>query len=178
MCGMAFLPQELSGTEEGTGRLLPADNGAPLVVNLRKITIRMNVIFIEITEQGLRGWAHAETLLEIFQSALCHPGYLGSKAFHMILLLLKQALGNEHRKINVLHASLFETAVQLIADVLPDGITSRFDDHAAFYAGVIDQFCFSYHIRIPLGEIFFHGCDRFYKFLVLCHVFSPFLFFK
>ena len=53
MCGMALLPQKLSGAQKRTGRLLPAHNGAPLVVHTWQITVRVNIICIEITEQCL-----------------------------------------------------------------------------------------------------------------------------
>ena len=39
MGSVPFLPQELPGTQERTGRLLPTEHGAPLVVNFRKIAV-------------------------------------------------------------------------------------------------------------------------------------------
>ena len=74
----------------------------------------------------------------------------------MILFLLKQAFRNQHRKIYILYACLFKTAVQLMLNVLPDRIAGRFDYHAAFYTCVITQLCFFYNIRIPLREILIH----------------------
>ena len=53
MCGMSFLPQELSGTQERSGLLLPTYHGTPLIVYLRQVSVGMDVILIEITEQGL-----------------------------------------------------------------------------------------------------------------------------
>ena len=50
---MSFLPQELSGTQERSGLLLPTYHGTPLIVYLRQVSVGMDVILIEITEQGL-----------------------------------------------------------------------------------------------------------------------------
>ena len=156
MRSMSFLPQELSGAQERSCRLLPSHNGAPLIVDFRKITIGMNIILIEIAEQRLRSRTHAHALLQLLQSAMCYPCNLRRKALYVILFLLKQALRNQHRKVYILHARLFETAVQLMLNVLPDCIACRFDDHAALYACVITQLCFFYNVRIPLREILVH----------------------
>ena len=95
----------------------------------------------------------------------------------MILLLVQQGLRNEHGKIYILYSYCFESCIQLLLDQLPDRIACGLNYHTSFYAGVITQLCFLHYIGIPLGEIFFHGSDRFYHFLV-CHFLSPFLFLK
>ena len=129
----------------------------------------MDVICVKITKQRLRCRTHAQTFLKRFQSSVCDPCYFRRKAFHMVLFFLKQAFWNKHRQVNIFYPCLFKPAVQLMLDILPDGITCRFDDHTAFYTGIIDELCFFYHICIPLREIFFHRSDRFYKFLFFCH---------
>ncbi len=168
---VAFLPQELHGAEERTRRLLPADNGAPLVVYLRKVAVGVHDVRIEIAEQRLRSRAHAHLLLQRLAAALGHPGNFGRKAFHMILLFIQQALGDEHREIAVLHAGLLESAVKLSLDVLPDGVARRTDDHAPLDAGVIHKFCLLDDVRVPLREIVFHVGDGFHK--ILSHCFYP-----
>ena len=95
----------------------------------------------------------------------------------MILLLVQQGLRNEHGKVYILYSYCFESCIQLLLDQLPDRIARGLDHHTSFYASVITQLCFLHYIGIPLGEIFFHGSDRFYHFLV-CHFLSPFLFLK
>ena len=108
---------------------------------------------------------------------MCHPCNLRRKSFYMILLFLKKAFRNKYRHIYVLHACFLKSAVQLLLDILPDCIARRLDYHTALYACIIAEFCFLYHIRIPLGEIHVHGCDGFYHFFVVCHDDSPFLFY-
>ena len=53
MCSVSLLPQELSGTQERSRCLFPSHNGAPLIIDSRKVTIRMDIILIKITEQCL-----------------------------------------------------------------------------------------------------------------------------
>ena len=53
MCSMSLLPQELSGTQERSRRLLPSHDRAPLIIDSRKVTIGMDIILIKITEQCL-----------------------------------------------------------------------------------------------------------------------------
>ena len=53
MCSMSLLPQELSGTQERSRRLLPSHDRAPLIIDSRKVTIGMDIILVKITEQCL-----------------------------------------------------------------------------------------------------------------------------
>ena len=177
MSRMSFLPEKFSGTEERPRGLFPADHGTPLVIILRQIPIGMDLICIKITEQRLGSGAHAHALLQRLQPSVGYPRNLRRKAFHMILLLLEQALRDEHGQIHILHACLLEPPVQLLLDIFPDRITGRFNDHAAFYACVINQFRFLHHVRIPLGEIRIHGGDALHQLLVFCHI-RQFSFYK
>lgn len=170
--GVALLPQKLSGAQEGTGGFLPAHHGTPLVVNPGQIPVGVDVLGVEITEQRLRGGAHAHALLQGLQAAVGHPGHLGGESLHVVLLLLQQALRDKQGHVHVLHARGLEPAVQLILDVLPDRVARGFDHHAALHAGVVAQLGLFHHIRIPLGEIHVHGCDGFHHFLVVCHDFN------
>ena len=167
---MSLLPQEFPGTQERTCRLFPAHHGTPLIIYLRQIPVGMHIICIKVTEQRLRSRPYAKTLLQRLQTAVSHPRHLRRKAFHMILLLLKQTLRNKHRKVYILHSRFLKSPVKLILDIFPDCIACGFDYHTSFYARVVNQLCLLHHIRIPLGEIFFHRSNRFYKFFVVCHL--------
>ena len=162
MSSMAFLPQKFSGTQERTGCFFPADYRTPLIVNLRKISVGLDLLLIKIAEQSLRGRTHTETLLKRIQSAVSYPCNLRRKALYVILFFLKKRLRNKHRHVNILNACFFESSVQLILDVFPDGIAGRLDHHAALYACVIAKLCLFYYVSIPLRKIFLHGSDGFY----------------
>ena len=156
MCGVTLLPQKLSRSQERSCLLLPAHNGTPLVIHLGKIPVGVNVILIEIAEQRLGCRTHAHSLLQGLQAAVCHPRNLGSKALHMILLLLEQGLGNEHGKIYILYACLLEPCIQLLLDQLPDRITCGLDNHAALDGRIVAKLCLSHNICVPLREIYIH----------------------
>ena len=120
--GMAFLPPEFGRAQERTGRLLPADHGAPLVVKLRQVAVGFHRVAEQFAEQRFGGRAHAEPLRQLLVSAHGDPGHLGGKAFHVILFLLQQAFGDEQRQSHVLHAGRLEAGVQLVHDVFPDRV--------------------------------------------------------
>ena len=171
MCGMSFLPQEFSGTQERTGCLLPAHNGTPLVIYFRQISVGLDLFCIEITEQGLGSRTDAQTLLQRFESAVCYPCNFRCKSFYVVFFFLQKAFRNQHWHIHIFYACFFESSVKFMLDIFPDRITRRFDRHTSFYTGVINQICFFYYIGIPLCEILFHGSDRFYHFFVFCHLY-------
>ena len=162
MRGVSLLPQELPGTEERSRLLLPAYHRTPLVVYLREVTVGVNNIFIKIAEQCLRCRSDAETLRQRVQSAVGYPCNLRCKSLHVILFFFEQTLRNKKRHVYILHAGLFESAVKLFLDILPDRIACRTDDHTSLYRGIIDQLRLFYHVRVPLCEINIHRCDRFY----------------
>ena len=136
-------------------------DGKALIVYFRQITVRMNISGVEIAEQCLRSWTYTHTLLKRLQSSVCYPCYFRCKTFYMIFFFLKQTFRDQHRHVYILYAGLFESAIQLMLDILPDCIACWFDRHTSFYAGIIDQLCFFYHIGIPLCKIFIHRCDCF-----------------
>ena len=80
----------------------------------------------------------------------------------MILLLIKKALGDEHRKIYVLHARLLKSRIHLRLNEFPDSIACRLKYHASLNGCIVHEFRLLDHVRIPLGEILLHRCDRFY----------------
>ena len=168
--GVSLLPQELSGAQEGSGLLLPAYHGAPLVIYLGQVTVGVDIVLVKIAEKRLGRGPHAQTLLQLRQPSVRHPGYLRGKALHMILFLLKKAFRNEHGHIDIFHARFLEPLVQLLLDQLPDRVAVGLDRHAALHARILDQLRLLHHVGVPLGEILIHGCDRFHQFL-FCHCF-------
>ena len=143
----------------------------PLIVELGQVAVRLNYILKVIAEQSLRGRTDDKTLAELIVTADGNDSALGSKALNVILLLLKQALGNKHRHIYVLVTKLLEAAVKLSLYILPDSVAVGADDHASLNARIIDQLCFFYNVGIPLSKIHVHARDLFNHFF-LCHNFS------
>ena len=78
--GVALLPQELPVAQEGAAGLLPAQDGAPLVVQLGQVPVGVDDVLIVLAEQGLGGGADAVALLQLLAAAVGDPGALGGEA--------------------------------------------------------------------------------------------------
>ena len=166
--GVAFLPQKLPVTQEGPGGLLPAQHAAPLVVLQGQIPVGLDDLGEVIAEQGLRGGTDAVALLQLLAAAHGDPGAFGSKAFHMVLLLLQQAFRNQQGHIDVLHAHFLEFLVQDVLDIFPDGVAIGPVDEHALDGRIVNQLGFFAHISEPLSKIHLHIGDLL-DLLFFCH---------
>ena len=89
----------------------------------------------------------------------------------MILLLLQQAFGNEHRHIDILMPQCLEARVKVVLNVLPDRVAVGSDDHTSAHAGVVHKLRLFHHVGIPLRKVHVHRRDLLHHFLVvLSHV--------
>ena len=173
MHGVALLPPELGGAQEGTGGLFPPADRAPLVVEHRQVAVGLDDLGIVLTEQRLGGRADAEPLRKLLGAAVGHPRDLGGKALDMVLLPLQEALGDEHRHHDVFMPGFFEHAVEQVADVFPDRGAVGAHDHAAAHARVIREVGLANDISIPFGKIDIHRGDVVHHLLfVVRHDFS------
>jgi hypothetical protein len=130
-------------------------------------------VLIVLAKQHLGGGADAIALLQLFAAAMGHPGALGRKAVHVVLLLLKQGLWDEHGQIDVLMPCRFEHGVQLMLDVFPNGVAIGAIDEHAFDGGVVNQLRLFAHVGIPLGKVHLHVGDLLHLlFVVLSHIIS------
>ncbi len=164
--GVALLPQELPVAQEGAAGLLPAQDGAPLVVQLGQVPVGVDDVLVVLAEQGLGGGTDAVALLQLLAAAVGDPGALGGEALHMVLLLLEQGLGDEHGQVHVLVAGLLELLVQRVLDVLPDGVAIGAVDEHALDGGVVDQLRLPAHVGVPLGKVHLHIGDLLHLLLV------------
>ena len=112
-----------------------------------------------LAEQCLGGGPDGVALLQLFAAAHGDPCALGGEAFHMVLLLLQQALGNQHGHIDVLHAHLLEFLIQNVLDILPDGIAIGPVHKDALDGRIIDQLGLFAHVGKPLGKVDLHVRD-------------------
>ena len=109
--GVTLLPVKLPGAEEGARGFFPANHRAPLIIQLGQIPPGVNNIFVMVAEQRLRGGTDAEPLGKLLLAAVGHPGHLRSEALHVVLFLLKQALGDKQRHRHVFVTKLFKLMV-------------------------------------------------------------------
>ena len=170
--GVALLPQELPVAEEGPGGLFPPQHAAPLVVQLGQVPPGVDDVGVVLTEQGLRGGADAEPVLQLLAAAHGDPGALRGEALHVVLLLLEQGLRNQHGQIHVLVPQFLEPPVQVRLDVLPQGVAIGPVDEHALDRGVVDQLRLLADVRVPLGEIHVPGGNGVHLSFILCHSLS------
>ena len=79
-CGVgsvAFLPKEFGRAEERARTLLPAHNVAPLVEEQRQIAVGVNPAFVGSPDDGLRGGADDQWLLELVTAGVSHHRQFG-----------------------------------------------------------------------------------------------------
>ena len=169
MDGMALLPPELPGPQEGAGGLFPADDGAPLVIQHGQLPIALQHVVPMVAEHGLRGGAEGQTLLQLLAAAHGDPGHLRGEALYQLALLFQQALGDQNGHGHVDMAGLFEHAVHNALDILPDGVAIGAQDHEALDGRIVHQLRLQADVGIPLGEVHLHGGDGFHISLVFCH---------
>ena len=172
--GVALLPQELPVTQEGAAGLLPAQHGAPLVVQLGQVPVGLDDVLIMLAEQRLAGGADAVALFQGVAAAHGHPGALRGEALHVVLLLLQEGFGDQHGQVDILVARFLKALVQLRLNILPDGVAIGAVDEHALDGGVVDQLRLFAHVGVPLGEIHLHVGDLFhFLFVILSHSFHP-----
>mmetsp|Transcript_40359 Transcript_40359/g.96863 ORF Transcript_40359/g.96863 Transcript_40359/m.96863 type:complete len:200 (+) Transcript_40359:955-1554(+) len=119
--GVPFLPQELPRADEGRGLLeLPADHRGPLIQLQGQITVRPNPLGESGVHDGFGGWADSDGLSHLRRAVSCDPRHLRGKTLHVVLLRLQRPLGNEQRKIRILHPQLLDLCVEPLLDLLPN----------------------------------------------------------
>ncbi len=106
----------------------------------------------------LGGRADRQALGQHFVAALRHPRHLWGEALDVLGLARQQRLGNQQRKIGVLVAGLFEAAVELGLQALPEAVPVRAQHDAAAHRRerhelgfVADRLCTTRRDR-PLSE--------------------------
>ena len=171
--GVALLPPELAAAQERAGRLLPADDGAPLVVEHRQLPVGLQDAGPVVAEHGLGRRAEGQTLLELFAAAHRDPGDLRREAVDELALFFQQAFGDQDGHRHVLMAGLFELGIHDALDVLPDCVAVRAQDRKALDRRILDQLGLAADIGVPLGKIDLHIGDLL-DFLFFRHINSSF----
>ena len=166
--GVAFLPEELGGTEEEARAHFPADNVSPLVDENRKVAIRLYPLRVSLANDGLGGRTDNERLLELargdefsvrahLEARVGDDGTFLGEAVDVRGFLLDIADRNEEREVGVHVAGLLEHRVEVALDVLPQGVTPRLDNHAAADGAVLRQVGVLDDLKVPLRVVFGAG---------------------
>ena len=86
---VSLLPEEFGRAEERARRLFPANDGAPLIIELRQVAVGMNDVFEMLAEERFRRRADAEALGELVLPADSYPRALRRESLDVIFLFLK-----------------------------------------------------------------------------------------
>ena len=174
MDGVTLLPPELAAAQERTGRFLPADDGAPLVIEHRQLTVGVEHARPVVAEHRFARGAECERLLQLLAAALCDPCHLGGKAVDELAFLPEKALGDQNGHRHILMAGLFEFAVHDLLDVFPDRIAVGTQNGEALYRSVLHQLGLAADVGVPLSKIGLHIGDLLNQFFFR-HDISPFI---
>ena len=164
MCGVTFLPQELSGTQEQTGTHFPTNYICPLVAQDRQVAVRVNPVLIGTPDDGFRSrtdnqflfqfgsrvYNHTRTVFRIFQTIVCHHRTFLGETFHVFCLTAQVRFRNQQREIGVHMSCSLEHIVQDALHLFPDSISVRLDYHTATHRRLFSQVGLYHQIIIPL----------------------------
>ena len=78
--GVALLPEELGGAQEGPRHHLPAHDVRPLVDEHRQVAVRLDPLRVHRADDRLAGRPDGEALLELLVPAVRHPGDLRARS--------------------------------------------------------------------------------------------------
>ena len=169
---MTLLPEKLRGSQKRAGRLFPANDAAPLVVELGQIAVGLDDLLVVLAKERFGGWTYSQTLGELFLTADRYPRAFGCEALNVVFLSLEKAFGNEHRHIYVLVTCFLEASVHICLHKLPESVAVGTDNHAAFNARIIDQFSLFDNICVPFRKILVAARNSLDHFFIFSHIYS------
>src|SRR5208283_1205080 len=120
----------------------------------RQIAPALDPLGEEVADDGLRSWPDNIRLFELLAARNGDHRQLRREAFHVLGLLLHEALRNEQRKIDVLMASGLEAVVKLALQQLPNSVAVGLDDHATLDDfGGLRHVALQNHVLVPGSKI-------------------------
>ena len=155
--GVALLPQELGRTQEQPSAHFPTHDVRPLVHEHRQVAVTLHPLGVHRVDDRLRRGADHIRLLELLAAGLSDHRELGREAFHMLLLALDEAHGDQKRKAGILVPSLLEHCIQGVLHGLPDSVAPRPNDHASAHRRVVSERGSQHDFAVPLGEVLLLG---------------------
>ena len=175
MGGVALLPEELTGAQEGTGAHLPAHDVAPLVAHEGQVAPRLYPVFVGVPDDGLGSGAYDKFFFELgsrvdhypivgvvgLQAVVCHHGAFFCKTLYMLGLAREERLRDKEGEIGVLRTRLLEHGVELVLHFLPYSIAVGLDDHASADGRLLGEVGLDDEVVIPLTVVVSTLCEFF-----------------
>src|SRR5207249_7649438 len=96
-----------------------------------QIAIALHPLREHVVDDRLRRRPKDQGLIELLAAPVRDNGELWREAFHVLGLLLHEALGNEKREVGVSMPGFLEHVIESALHPLPDAVAIRANDHAA-----------------------------------------------
>ena len=156
MGSVTLLPQELSGSDEGSRMLeFPSNHIWPLIHHQGKVSMRMNPVFESWVHNSFRCRSESNWLLKIRRTCFSDPRNLRRKVSNMVLLSFQSVFTNKHWEIAVLDSNSFNFSIEEALNLLPDEEGSRSEDVAPWDVIVVNHLTFFDDVRVPFREVYF-----------------------
>mmetsp|Transcript_20005 Transcript_20005/g.41065 ORF Transcript_20005/g.41065 Transcript_20005/m.41065 type:complete len:285 (-) Transcript_20005:676-1530(-) len=167
--GVAFLPKEFGGAEERTGAHFPSHDVGPLVYFEGEITVTNNPLLKHIPNHSLRSRPDNQRILQFRlrignqtflptwirrQTMMSDHSTLLSKSIHMFCLLRQKTLRNQKGEIGIVSSMVFNSGIEVVSDLVPDGHSPRFDDHASSDGRNLGKVADTDDVIVPFGVVF------------------------
>merc|ERR1740139_872609 len=121
VASVSFLPEELSGADEGSGMLeLPPNNIRPLIDHHRQVSMRVNPLSKRRVHNSLGRRSNRNRLSQLTLPRLSHPSHLRRESFQMLLFFLQRRLRHKHRKVDIVNSMCLDPRVNEPLDLLPN----------------------------------------------------------
>mmetsp|Transcript_35021 Transcript_35021/g.53759 ORF Transcript_35021/g.53759 Transcript_35021/m.53759 type:complete len:601 (-) Transcript_35021:128-1930(-) len=151
---VALLPEELAGSDEGSGVLeLPSDDVSPLVDLEGEVSVGTDPLRECGVHNSFGSRSDGDGLVHLGLAGLGYPSDLGREPFKVVLFLLEGTLRDEHREVGVLGTAGLEASVEVGLDLLPDVEGARAEDVATGDVIIVDKLSLSDHLLVPLREV-------------------------
>lgn len=151
---MALLPEELSGSDEGSGVLeLPSHNVGPLVQFYRKVSVTLDPVGVGRVHDRLACGSDSNGLSKVRLTRFGNPGDLRSKPFNVVLLYLQRLFGNKHGEVGVLDSVCLDELVEEDLNFLPDRVGPGSQNVATRDIVVLDKSRLDDNFLVPSREV-------------------------
>ena len=151
--GVAFLPEELGGTQEEPRAELPPHDVGPLVEEERQVAVALQPLRHVLADDRLARGPDDDGLVELLATRDGDDRELRAEPLDVLGLALEVRLGDEEREVRVLGAARLDAGVDLGLHPLPEPVAVRADDHRAADGTVLGQLRLVQDVLVPAGEV-------------------------
>lgn len=132
---------------------LPSDNVRPLINHEWQVSVGVNPFTEGWIHNSFRSWSNSNGLLHFRLSRLGDPCYFRRETFKMFFLLFKSSLRHKHWEVAILNVKLFNSAIKMSLDLLPNIVGSWSQNVASGDIIIVNHLRLLNDLLIPLGKV-------------------------